>query len=114
LYCRKYRNNLQKIGGPKCKIIFFYLELVLVCREELGKGEWSAEQGSGTRGSRRRAGLRRGGELRGGGELRRGEQRGRGQGREEWESLSEGRGVKQGLAGSIYRERGGGEEPGRR
>jgi hypothetical protein len=24
---RKYRNNLQKTGGPKCKMTFFYLEL---------------------------------------------------------------------------------------
>jgi hypothetical protein len=43
LYYRKYRNNFQKFGGPKCKNIFFYLELLLT-RRELDEG-WEVQLG---------------------------------------------------------------------
>jgi hypothetical protein len=50
---------------------FFYLEFMLVCREELDKGVGRPSNGAGQgRGSLRRAGLGRGGDLRRGGELR--------------------------------------------
>jgi hypothetical protein len=38
LYCRKYRNDLQKTGGPKCKTVIFYLGLLLARREGLSEG----------------------------------------------------------------------------
>jgi hypothetical protein len=107
LYYRKYRNNFQKFGGPKCKNIFFYLELLLTRREldegwevqlgaQCGERWGSGEVGTRWRGSARRRLLDEG--------AGRGEKQG---------GLSEWRGEKQGSVGSIYRERGGGEEPGR-
>jgi hypothetical protein len=33
LYCRKYRIIYRKPEGQKCKMVFFYLDLVLMCRE---------------------------------------------------------------------------------
>jgi hypothetical protein len=42
---RKYRNNFQKFGGPKRKTTFFYLELLLVCRE-LDGGRETGVQGA--------------------------------------------------------------------
>jgi hypothetical protein len=43
LYCRKYRNIFQKFRGPKHKTAFFYLELVLVYREDSASREQRRE-----------------------------------------------------------------------
>jgi hypothetical protein len=56
---RKYRNNLQKTGGPKCKMTFFYLELAREQGARRGGGAFD-QAGSGTGVERRWAGLRRG------------------------------------------------------
>jgi hypothetical protein len=88
LYCRIYRNNLQKIGGPKCKIIFLYLELLLTHRE-LNGGSGPGLSCSGEAGARAgRAGRER-------------ERRGRA-----WANLA---GREQSSAGLLI-ERGGGEK----
>jgi hypothetical protein len=42
-YYRKYRNNFQKFGGPKQKTTFFYLELLLVYREDSASREQGRE-----------------------------------------------------------------------
>jgi hypothetical protein len=50
LYCRKYKNIFQKFGGTKHKTTFFYLELLLVYREDSASREQrrrSQRQGTG-------------------------------------------------------------------
>jgi hypothetical protein len=46
LYCRKYITNFQKFGRLKRKLALFYLDFLLVHKEELDRGG-SIEQGSG-------------------------------------------------------------------
>jgi hypothetical protein len=51
LRCIKYRNNSLNFGGPKRKIVIFYLEHLLVCRESSSSSGglgWAREQGRGS------------------------------------------------------------------